>query len=115
MGGDTVYFGNNEDYLLNNVYRWYIPAQSVTTYYGVKEIYGAVFVGFDNNGDPGDGWEQGGMNEYGLCFDANGLPPTTFHLDSGLFYPYTSHALAETLWECKNVSDVIEWYERRAA
>ena len=109
--GNKVYFGNNEDYLLNNVYRWYMPAQSVTTSEGIKEIYGAVFVGFDDNGDPGDGWEQGGMNEYGLCFDANGLPSTSLNLDIGSSFPYTSHALAETLWECRNVSEVIEWYE----
>ncbi len=109
--GNTVYFGNTEDYLLNNVYRWYMPAQSVMTSEGIKQIFGAVFVGFDNNGDLGDGYEQGGMNEYGVCFDANGLPPTPLNLGSGISFPYTTHVLAETLWECKNVSEVIQWYE----
>ncbi len=111
--GDTVLFGNNEDYKLNNAYRWYVPAQNVsTTYFGEKSIYGAVFFGFDNNDYPDvDGWEQGGMNEYGLCYDANGLPDITLNLDPSAQYPYTSHAIAQSLWDCKNVEEVIAWYK----
>ncbi len=111
--GDTVYFGNNEDYKYNNAYRWYIPAQNVTTqYFGVKEIYGAVFFGFDNNNDSNvDGWEQGGMNEHGLCYDGNGIPDITLNLDPLASYPYTPNALAQVLWDCKNVTEVIDWYE----
>ncbi|MHA1222375.1 MAG: hypothetical protein ACTSP3_03735 [Candidatus Heimdallarchaeaceae archaeon] len=62
--GDMVLFGNNEDYKYNNAYRWYILAQNVSTqYFGVKEIYEAVFFGFDNNNDTNvNQWEQGGMN-----------------------------------------------------
>ncbi len=111
--GDKVLFGNNEDYKLNNAYRWYVPAQNVsTTYFGDKEIYGAVFFGFDNNDYPDvDTWEQGGMNEYGLCFDANGLPDVQLNLDVGSSYPYTSHALAQVLWDCRDVGDVIAWFQ----
>ncbi len=111
--GDTVYFGNNEDYKLNNAYRWYVPAQTVsTTYFGDKEIYGAVFFGFDNNNYTDvDTWEMGGMNEFGLCFDANGLPDVTLNLDVTSLYPYTSHALAQVLWDCINVEEVIAWYQ----
>ncbi len=111
--GDTVYFGNNEDYKLNNAYRWYIPAQNVSTqYFGDKEIYGAVFFGFDNNNyTEVDGWEQGGMNEFGLCYDANGLPDVQLNLDPGAQYPYTPHALAQVLWDCKNVEEVISWFQ----
>ncbi len=111
--GDTVYFGNNEDYKLNNAYRWYIPAQNVsTTYFGDKEIYGAVFFGFDNNNyTEVDGWEQGGMNEYGLCYDANGLPDINLDLNPSASYPYTPNALAQVLWDCKDVEDVIAWFQ----
>ena len=111
--GDTVYFGNNEDYKYNNAYCWYIPTQNVsTTYFGIQEIYGAVFFGFDNNNDSDvDGWEQGGMNEHGLCYDGNGLPDILLNCDPSALYPYTSHALAQVLWQCKNVSEVIEWYQ----
>ena len=111
--GDKVFFGNNEDYKLNNAYRWYIPAQNVsTTYFGDKEIYGGVFFGFDNNEYPDvDGWEQGGMNEYGLCYDANGLPDIQLHLDPSTSYPYTPNALAQVLWDCQDVEEVIAWYQ----
>ena len=111
--GDTVYFGNNEDYKYNNAYRWYIPAQNVSTqYFGIKEIYGAVFFGFDNNNDTNvDGWEQGGMNEYGLCYDANGLPDVSLNLDVMNSYPYTPNALAQVLWDCKTAEEVITWYQ----
>jgi choloylglycine hydrolase len=111
--GETVFFGNNEDYKLNNAYRWYVPAQNITTtYYGDQEIYGAVFVGFANNNDTNvDNWEQGGMNEHGLCFDANGLPDILMNHNLTASYPYTSHALAQILWDCRDVSEVIDWYK----
>ena len=111
--GERVLFGNNEDYKSNNAYRWYIPAQNVsTTYFGIKEIYGSVFFGFDNNDNSEtDGWEQGGMNEYGLCYDANGLPDIQLNLNPTAQFPYTTHAFAQVLWDCKTVVEVIDWFE----
>ncbi|MFX1255821.1 MAG: hypothetical protein ACFFCZ_29720 [Promethearchaeota archaeon] len=53
--GDTVLFGNNEDYLLWGTYMWFCPAS--------PEAYGAVYFGFDHNNDPADGYAQGGMKE----------------------------------------------------
>jgi hypothetical protein len=108
-----VYFGNNEDYKSTNAYQWYIPAQNITTQWGaVKEIYGAVFLGFENNGDDGvDTWPQGGMNEHGLCFDANGLPSLMLLLDRNMSYPYSEYAFSQILWECRTVEDVINWYQ----
>ncbi|MHA1730083.1 MAG: carcinine hydrolase/isopenicillin-N N-acyltransferase family protein [Promethearchaeota archaeon] len=110
--GDTVMFGNNEDYKSNNAYQWYIPTQNIATRNGYQEIYGYIFFGFDNNGDEGvDTWPQGGMNEYGLCFDANGLPNAALHLDVSKSYPYSDYALSQVLWECRNVEEVIDWYQ----
>jgi len=110
--GETVYFGNNEDYKLDNAYQWYIPSQNITTRYGIKEIYGGVFLGFDNNDEEYvDTWPQGGMNEYGLCYDANGLPETTLLLDSNMSFPYSEYALSQVMWECRNVEEVINWYQ----
>ncbi len=110
--GDTVYFGNNEDYKANNAYQWYIPSQNITTRNGIKEINGGVFFGFDNNGNEGvDTWPQGGMNEYGLCFDANGLPNVDLHLDASMSFPYSDYALSQVLWECRNIEEVIDWYQ----
>ncbi len=110
--GETVFFGNNEDYKLNNAYQWYIPSQNITTKDGIKEIYGGVFLGFDNNGEENvDSWPQGGMNEYGLCYDANGLPEVALNLDIYKSYPYSEYALSQVLWECRNVEEVINWYQ----
>jgi hypothetical protein len=110
--GETVYFGNNEDYKSNNAYQWYIPAQNITTRDGIKEIYGGVFLGFNNNDEVNvDTWPQGGMNEYGLCFDANGLPDADLHLDVSMSFPYSDYALSQVLWECRNVEEVINWYQ----
>ena len=110
--GETVYFGNNEDYKLNNAYQWYIPSQNITTRYGIKEIYGGVFLGFDNNNDENvDTWPQGGMNEYGLCFDVNGLPAVALYLDDRIPFPYSNYELSQVQWECRNVEEVINWYQ----
>ncbi|MHA1618094.1 MAG: hypothetical protein ACTSVZ_02360 [Promethearchaeota archaeon] len=112
--GETVYFGNNEDYKLENAYQWYIPAQNISTRVGFREIYGAVFLGFDNNDDDDsnvDTWPQGGMNEHGLCFDANGLPTVSLDLSIMLAFPYSDYALSQVLWECRNVEEVIDWYQ----
>jgi len=96
---------------LENAYLWYMPNQTIYGSFGTPfEMYGSVFLGFDNNDYPDvDTWEQGGMNEHGLCFDANGLPDRDLHM-GGLF-PITPHALAQVLWECKNVTEVIAWYQ----
>ena len=50
------------------------------------------------------------MNEYGLCFDANGLPAAELKLDASKSFPYSDYALSQVLWECKDVEDVIDWY-----
>ena len=62
--GDTIFFGNNEDYLQRDLYQWYIPSQNISVNGGNKTIYGGVFVGFVS--EEGGIYPQGGMNEYGL-------------------------------------------------
>jgi hypothetical protein len=51
------------------------------------------------------------MNEYGLCFDANGLPNVDLNLDASMSFPYSDYALSQVLWECRNVEEVIDWYQ----
>ena len=58
--GDTVLFGNNEDWINPQTYYWVCPSSGGD--------YGAVYFGFDNL------WPQGGINEKGLAFDVNALP-----------------------------------------
>jgi hypothetical protein len=108
--GEKVYFGNNEDYLFDGTYIWLIPSQERYTPSGFKIINGAAFFGFDNNDEPYvDGYPQGGMNDKGLSFDANGLPPTPINYSAGYIYPYT-HPFYEILWEYSTVDEVIEWF-----
>jgi len=71
--GDTVLFGNNEDYVNPNTYYWIIPSSDGN--------YGGVYVGFD------DFVPQGGINEKGLAFDTNGLPPADINPHSELPAP----------------------------
>lgn len=58
--GDKVLFGNNEDYYKPRTYLWTDPA--------TDDNYGCIYLGFK------DYSHQGGINEKGLCFDANALP-----------------------------------------
>ena len=108
--GDTVFFGNNEDYRLYGTYLWLIPSQEITTPEGTQEIYGTAFFGFDNNSDDADGYPQGGINIHGLCVDGNGLPeiPMTSHPERDRFY---APLLAAVLWECRTVEEVIAWFQ----
>jgi len=71
--GDKVLFGNNEDYYKPKTYLWTDPA--------TDENYGCVYVGFK------DYSHQGGINEKGLCFDANALPKSKINIHSELATP----------------------------
>ncbi len=84
--GNSVLFGNNEDYNNPNTYYWTEPAGNGN--------YGAVYLGFENYS------YQGGINEKGLCFDANALPDSKINPHAELiaapFYepPYEKY----TIW-----------------
>lgn len=71
--GEKVLFGNNEDYRNPNTYCWIEPAN--------EGNYGCIFLGFENNSI------QGGMNEKGLCFDANSLPDVKLNPHTELLAP----------------------------
>ena len=73
--GDRVLFGNNEDYTNPNTFYWTEPAD--------KENFGAVYLGFENYS------YQGGINEKGLCFDANALPDSKLNPHEELLAPPT--------------------------
>ncbi|MFX1503387.1 MAG: hypothetical protein ACFFDH_20660 [Promethearchaeota archaeon] len=110
--GDKVLFGNNEDYLLDGTYMWFFPSQSLETANGTIQTHGAMFFGFDNNDHPSDGYVQGGMNDQGLCYDANGLPviPLNPHPEREETHQYF-HIFLEILWECSTVNETIDWFE----
>ena len=84
--GDQVLFGNNEDYNNPKTYYWTEPANN--------KNYGALYLGYENYS------YQGGINEKGLCFDANSLPDSKINPHAELtpapFYeqPYEKY----TIW-----------------
>ena len=106
---NKVYFGNNEDYRLAGTYMWLAPSQEISTPHGPITTYGSVSFGFNHNNDPADGYVQGGMNDQGLCLDANGLPQVFMnpHPERESLY---MHGFAQILAECQNISDVIDWF-----
>jgi len=108
--GDTVLFGNNEDYLQRDLYQWYIPSQNITVLGENKTIYGAVFVGFVNR-EEGGIYPQGGMNEHGLMYDVNGLPALAISENLTGSVCYSDYVLCTSLWNCKDVEEVIKWFK----
>lgn len=106
---NTVYFGGNMDYYLEGTYMWIGPSQEITTPLGNITSYGCVAFGFNYNNNPIDGAPQGGMNDQGLCVDANGLPSLSLNPHPERESPWIP-MIAQTLFECANVSEVIDWY-----
>jgi predicted choloylglycine hydrolase len=90
--GDTVLFGNNEDYINPNTYYWVAPPKG--------EDYGIIFLGFDNF------WPQGGINEEGLAFDVNALPKAA--LNPHPERPMIKKPFYEFLKKCSTVKEVID-------
>jgi hypothetical protein len=70
---NKVLFGNNEDWNNPNTYLWFELQE--------EGKFGGVYLGFDNF------FPQGGMNEKGLCFDANALPKMTLNNHPELLSP----------------------------
>jgi len=90
--GDTVLFGNNEDWINPNTYYWVVPPTS--------EDYGVVYFGFDNF------WPQGGINEKGLAYDVNALPKAALNPHPEL--PKVKNPFSEFLRKCSTVEEVID-------
>jgi hypothetical protein len=90
--GDTVLFGNNEDWINPNTYYWVVPSRGGN--------YGAVYFGFDNF------WPQGGINEKGLAFDVNALPKAVLNPHPEL--PKVKKPFYEFLKKCSTVEEVID-------
>jgi len=94
--GETVLFGNNEDYYNRSDIIYYVPAEDGR--------YGAVYLGqrYPDRYNP-----QGGMNEAGLAFDANALPVMSLTPHPELPSPRTWIAVM-MMEECATVEEAIE-------
>ncbi len=94
--GEKVLFGNNEDYSNPKTYYWVHPSSD--------ENYGGVYFGFDNF------WEQGGINEKGLCYDWNALPEAPLNSHPEL-PPFMAGKIEYGRWilnQCATVEEAIE-------
>jgi len=109
----NIFFGNNEDYNLENTFLWIYPSQVISGYNDDQEIYASLFLGYnDNAGNDIDGYPQGGLNELGLCLDANNLPPVELNMNFNLEMPdFNRHFFHQILWECGTVDGVINWFQ----
>lgn len=116
--GDKVLFGNNEDYRLDpeSSFISFIPPQEIANFRNLPglndtlNIYGMVVVGsiITQNGQEIFS-PQGGMNDQGLCYDANSIPDEILDYEVKDWSPSSSHW--DILWHCQTVDDVIDWYE----
>lgn len=105
--GNTVLFGNNEDFYKKDTYLWTDPADD--------NKFGCIYLGFE------DFSHQGGINEKGLCFDANALPDSKINLhpelESPPFYeaPYQDYLIwlpVLILRKAANVEEAIQIAEK---
>ena len=95
--GDTVLFGNNEDWKDPDTKVWYVPAE--------KGKYGRVYFGFENF------YPQGGMNEKGLVFDGFATQPNkvTKSLDKPVFQ---GNLADKIMSECATVDEALEIFDK---
>ncbi|MFX0118657.1 MAG: hypothetical protein ACFE9A_04680 [Candidatus Hodarchaeota archaeon] len=91
--GNKAFFGNNEDWYDPDTYIWFEQPK--------EGKYGGVFLGFGNY------FPQGGMNEKGLCFDANALPEMP--LDNHPELPYSQEWIVKQIIdECADISEALQ-------
>jgi hypothetical protein len=95
---DIALFGNNEDFTNPDTYLWVIPSDD--------ENYGGVYLGFD------DLIPQGGINEKGLAFDTNGLPPVDIKPHSELPAPPSGWIVETIMRKAATVEEAVDTANR---
>ena len=112
---NTVMFGSNEDYRHSpsSSFISFVPPQLVPNTINLPipnetvEVFGQVLVGSVVNGLY---QVMGGMNDQGLCYDANSIPREYLNEQEGeLWIPLDG--CWDLLWICSTVDEVIEWYQ----
>jgi len=105
--GEVVLFGNSEDASGNHPLMEDPEGSYVFVYPNSSAGYGCVFLGWY--------WQdthvsvQGGMNEYGLCYDSTAVPDMPMNLHPERPYKMGEDWLSgKILRECSNVSEAIE-------
>ena len=93
--GDTVLFGNNEDWSDPNTYVWVTKSR--------PGKFGGIYFGYGNF------YPQGGMNEKGLCFDGFATVNNPVHNPANKPL-YQGNFIEKVMEECQNVAEVIELF-----
>ncbi len=116
--GEKVLFGNNEDYRYEpeTSFISFVPPQTFSNFRNLPgfndslRIFGVMVVGSIVTQNEQDFYcPQGGMNDQGLCYDANSIPDEILDTTTGDWSPMSSHW--DVLWHCATVEDVIAWYK----
>ncbi len=116
--GEKVLFGNNEDYRFapETSFISFVPRQEIPNFRNLPgfndtiAIYGLMVVGsIVSQNNQNFYCPQGGMNDQGLCFDANSIPDQILDTSDSDWNPMNAHW--DVLWHCRTVEDVIKWYE----
>lgn len=101
--GDTVLLGSNLDHPHNlNSFLWFYPSST--------QDYGVVRHGFlsEHDGEVHYSYE-GGMNDQGLCLDANGLPEVPLNPHPERPFSWRTHHLFHLiLRKCSNVTEAVD-------
>ncbi|MBD8347982.1 carcinine hydrolase/isopenicillin-N N-acyltransferase family protein [Dysgonomonas sp. HGC4] len=93
--GKSTFVGNNEDYVPGvNSYLWVRPAEN--------NKYGYVFWGFEEM------YPEGGMNEYGLFFDAAALPEKIAIVKDSSKPDYEGYLVEKILSSCYTVEEAVQ-------
>ena len=92
--GNSVFFGNNEDWKNPNTFLW--------TEQPTDSSYGVIYLGYQ------DLFPQGGINEKGLAFDANSLPGIKLKEHRELLKPYQAIVNTYIMQKCATVEEAIK-------
>jgi hypothetical protein len=112
--GNKVLFGNNEDNQKNpnETFIAFIPRQEVPRHWstpgvdGTSMINGYMLLGVRSGNRL---FPQGGVNDKGLCYDINYLPPVPFKKRDGVSWRMWFNAF-DILWNCNSIDEVEQWY-----
>ena len=108
LSGDKVLFGNSEDASGDHPLKDDPTASMVWFLPGTEDSYGMMQLGwYDQDGSR---VFQGGMNEFGLCYDSTAIPDTFLNEKPNLPYnPDNSYIWQDILAKCKDTDEAVEY------
>lgn len=96
--GQSTFVGNNEDYKPGiNSFLWIRPAEN--------QKYGYAFWGFEEQ------YPEGGINEYGLFFDAAALPERIAIIKDPTKPDFEGYLVEKILSSCRTVEEAVQLFQ----